>query len=103
MIKVSVMYPNGPDAKFDMEYYVGTHIALIAESVGDALKGASVDQGIAGGVPGEAPAYVAMGHVLFESLEAFQTSFGPHADKIMGDIPNFTNITPIMQISDVKL
>ena len=44
-----------------------------------------------------------MGHLLFESAEAFQQSFGPHAEAILGDIPNFTNTQPTIQLSEVKL
>jgi len=44
-----------------------------------------------------------MGHLLFDSVEAFQTSFGPHAQAIMEDIPNYTNSGPIVEISEVKL
>jgi len=36
-------------------------------------------------------------------MEAFQTAFGPHAEAIMADIPNYTNIQPTLQISDVKI
>lgn len=49
------------------------------------------------------PPYVALGHLLFDSVEAFQTSFGPHVQEIMADIPNYTNTEPTIQISEVKL
>lgn len=103
MIKVSVMYPNTPDAKFDIDYYCNTHVPLVAELLGEALKGGAVDSGLAGGAPGEAPAFIAMGHLTFESVESFQQSFGPNAEKIMADLPNFTNIQPQVQISEIKL
>ncbi|HAP68476.1 MAG TPA: EthD family reductase, partial [Flavobacteriales bacterium] len=41
------------------------------------------------------------GNLYFENLEAFQNSFGPNAEKIMGDLPNFTNIEPVIQIAEV--
>jgi hypothetical protein len=34
-------------------------------------------------------------------MESFQNSFGPNAAEIMGDLPNFTNIKPLLQISEV--
>jgi uncharacterized protein (TIGR02118 family) len=46
---------------------------------------------------------MAMGHLLFDSVEAFQQSFGPHAETIVGDIPNYTNTQPTIQLSEVKL
>jgi len=103
MIKVSVLYPNEKGGTFDMAYYCATHIPLVRQKLGAALKGVAVEQGIAGEEPGSPPAYLALGHLLFESVEAFQTSFGPHAQAIMADIPNYTNIQPTIQISEVKI
>ena len=47
--------------------------------------------------------YVVMGHLLFDSVDAFQSAFVAHAPEIMGDISNYTNIQPIVQISEVKI
>jgi uncharacterized protein (TIGR02118 family) len=58
---------------------------------------------MSGAAPGSRPAYVAMGHLYFDSAEAFQTAFGPHAQTIMADIPNYTDIQPTIQISEVKI
>ena len=102
MIKVSVMYPNSEDAKFDIDYYCNTHIPMASGLLGDAVKGGSIDSGIAGGAPGQAAPFIAIGHLIFESVEAFQTAFGPNAEKIMSDLPNYTNIQPIIQISEIK-
>jgi len=103
MVKVSVMYPNHEGTKFDMTYYINRHIPMVRQLLGSALRGVSVEQGISGEEPGSPAPYVAMGHLLFDSVEAFQTSFGPHAQAIMEDIPNYTNSEPIVQISEVKL
>lgn len=102
MIKVSVLYPSGDDVTFDMDYYCNKHMAIVADALGDALKGRSAESGVANG-EGGTPAYIAMGHLVFESIEAFQGSFGPHADKILADIPNFTNSSPVLQISEIKM
>ena len=102
MIKVSVMYPNSEGATFDIDYYCNTHVPMVGELLGDALKGGAVDSGLAGGVPGEAAPFIAMGHLTFESVEAFQNSFGPNAEKILADLPNFTNTKPQIQISEIK-
>ncbi len=60
-----------------------------------------VDQGVAGGAPGQSPPFVAVGHLQFESVEAFQAAFAPHTAEILGDVANYTTITPAMQISEV--
>lgn len=101
MIKVSVMYPNKPGARFDHEYYRDKHMPLVKARMGDACKSYAVDKGMAGGAPGEAPTYVCTGHIFADSVESFQAGFGPHAKEIMADIPNYTDLAPIMQISEV--
>ena len=103
MIKVSVMYPKGDGSHFNMEYYSTKHVQLVGSLLGDALKGASVENGLAGGAPGAPAPYMAMGHMFFDTVEDFQTSFGPVADKIMGDLPNFTNVEPEVQVSEVVI
>ena len=103
MIKVSVFYPNEEGKRFDMEYYVNKHIPMVQQKLGDALKRGAVDQGLGGAEPGSRATYIAMGHLYFDSVEAFQNAFGPHSESIMGDVPNYTDIQPMMQISEVKL
>jgi uncharacterized protein (TIGR02118 family) len=101
MIKVSVLYPTGDGKTFDMNYYCNTHVPMVAGLLGDAVKAATVEKGLGGGEPGSTPTYSAMGNLYFDSMESFENSFGPNAEKIMGDIPNFTNSEPIMQVSEV--
>lgn len=100
MIKVSVMYPHKPEARFDHAYYAGTHMPLVKSKMGDALLYYTVDKGLSGGA-GEAPTYVAMCHLFCDSIESFQASFGPNAKDIMADIPNYTDLAPVVQISEV--
>jgi len=45
MIKVSVLYPNGADKTFNMDYYCNTHVPMVASLLGDAVKGATVEKG----------------------------------------------------------
>lgn len=101
MIKVSVMYPNTPGARFDHEYYRSKHMPLVKARMGAACKSYTVDKGLVGGAPGAAATYIAMGHLFCDSVEAFQGGFGPHAQEIMGDIANYTDVAPVIQISEV--
>ena len=103
MIKVSVLYPNAPDVRFDLDYYCNQHTAIVRECLGAACKGIAVDAGLASATPGQAAPYIAMGHLFFDSVAVFEQSFAPHAERIMGDLPNFTDSQPLVQISDVKL
>ncbi|MFT5498702.1 MAG: hypothetical protein ACI9TH_004117 [Kiritimatiellia bacterium] len=102
MIVVTVMYPENEDATFDMDYYLNDHLKMVGDRWGGmGLKGARVLKGVAGGEPGSAAPYRVMAVVDFESLEAFQAAAAAHGEEIFGDIPNFTNITPVVQISDI--
>ena len=101
MIKVSVMYPNDPGAHFDHAYYVNKHMPMVQARLGSACRFYTVDKGLAGDGPGDPPTYVAMCHLYCDSVESFQAGFTPHAEEILGDIPNYTNVTPVVQISEV--
>lgn len=103
MIKVSVLYPSGDGKKFDMDYYCNRHMPMVRQRLGSACKGVAVEQGLGGGTPGSPAPFVAMGHLLFDSIESFQTAFGPHAETFNADIPNYTNIQPVIQLSSVEL
>lgn len=103
MIKVSVLYPAGESTKFDMDYYCTNHMPMVKRKLGAALKSMAVEGGLAGGAPGAPPTYAAMGHLYFDSVADFEGAFGPNAAEIMGDIPNYTNVEPIVQISEVKM
>ena len=102
-IKVSVLYPSGEGKTFDMDYYCNKHVALVNELLGGAIIGTSIEEGLAGGAPDSQPTYVAMGNMYFESIESYQNSLGPHVERIMGDILNFTNIEPVIQVSKVLI
>jgi uncharacterized protein (TIGR02118 family) len=101
MIKVSVMYTNTPGARFNHEYYRDKHMPLVKKRMGDACLYYTVDKGLAGGAPGVAATYIGMCHIFCDSVQSFQAGFGPHAKEIMADIPNYTDLTPVIQISEV--
>ena len=103
MIKVSVMYPNTPGSRFDHAYYANSHMPMVKRKLGDACRSYTVDKGLAGGAPGAPAVYVAMCHIFCDSVEAFQAAFAPIAPTLMSDIPNYTNIQPTIQISEVKI
>src|SRR5690348_4535504 len=102
MIRVSVFYQNSEGKKFDMGYYCNKHIPMLKQKLGSACKRVDVDQGMGGGQPGSKPPFVAMAHLTFDSVDAFQKAFGPHSDAIMGDVRNYTDIQPMIQINEVK-
>jgi uncharacterized protein (TIGR02118 family) len=101
MFKVSVMYPHQEGARFDHTYYRDKHMPLVKERLGEACKSYTVDKGIAGGAPGAPATYVGMCHIFVDSLDAFQSGMAKHGEEIRGDIKNYTDIAPVIQISEV--
>ncbi len=42
-------------------------------------------------------------HFVYDSFQAFEAAFTPHADVLMKDIENYTDIETIIQFSEVKI
>lgn len=101
MVKVTLLYAHSADKNFDMNYYANTHMPLVARLLGDSLKQYKIDKGMAGRTPEDPIPFAAIGYLYFDTLENYQTAFAPHAAEIVGDIPNFTNIQPTVQISEI--
>ncbi len=103
MIRLSVIYPRVEGEQFDWDYYINKHIPLVARCLAPAMKSVSVEQGIAGGTPGAPSDFIAMAHLGFNSMPEYKAAFKPHAAELLADIPNYTKIKPIIQISEVKV
>ena len=101
MIKVGVFYPL--TAKFDWDYYLNKHTPMLHKLMGAALRKVEIDKGLAGGGPGAPATYTTICNLHFDSVEAFQGALAPHAQQIMGDIANYTDAQPIVQIGEVKM
>ena len=102
MIKVSLLYPRKNGAKFDLKYYAGTHLPLLRRKFGAACKGIVIDRGLRGADPRTPAPFVVIANLLFENMDSFQQAFRPHAEEISADITKFTDIRPIIQISEMS-
>ncbi len=105
MIRISILYPNSKGSRFDLSYYVKTHMPMSIDllSAHPSFRGVSVEHGLGGGVPGTEAAYVAMCHFLFDSVEDFMAAFTPHAARLQGDMRNYTDIEPVIQFNEVLI
>lgn len=101
MIKVAILYPNGEGKTFDMDYYSNKHMPMAASLFGNSLKAMSIDKGLAGRTKDVPVPYLAIGYFYFETMKSFQDSMGPNSEKLRADVPNYTNVQPIFQISEV--
>lgn len=105
MVKISILYPNNQGSRFDVSYYVETHMPMSIKllSAHPGFKGVSVERGLGGAAPGSEPTYIAMCHFLFTSVEDFLAAFTPNAPVLQGDMPNYTDIEPVIQFNEVLI
>jgi uncharacterized protein (TIGR02118 family) len=103
MIRVSILYPKTAGGRFDHDYYVQTHMPLSIRLLGPSLRGVSVERGLDIQAPGVTLTFVAAAHFLCDSVDTFIAAFTPHAATLQGDMPNYTDITPIIQFSEVVI
>ncbi len=101
MIKINVMYPNGEGSTFDLEYYRKTHIPLVEERLTPfGLIKTEITRGIAGGAPGSPPPFHCIGVLYFNSAEEYHNGIAAHGPELRGDVPNFTNISPVRLVTE---
>jgi uncharacterized protein (TIGR02118 family) len=101
MIRMSVYYPAGADVTFDHAYFADRHRRLVQDRLGPlGLHAVEIERGVAGYGGGPAP-YVAVGHLLFPSLDVLQAAWRQAGDAIVADVPRYTNAPPVVQISEI--
>ena len=103
MVRISVFYASKPGGRFDVEYYLNTHIPMAARLLGGAIKAITVDIGRSGEEPGSLPPFAAICGFTCATVEDFMGAFMPVADQLRGDMPKYTDIEPEIQISDIRI
>jgi uncharacterized protein (TIGR02118 family) len=68
---------------------------------GSACAYYTVEKGLAGRPPGAPPTFVAMCAFICDSAEGYQAAMEEHGAEIRGDIANYTDIAPVLQVSEV--
>lgn len=102
MFRISVLYPTGPAKKFDLQYYRTKHMPLVEQRLKPfGLRRWEVDRGVQGGAPGSTAPFVAAGHLYFDALADFQKGIDAHGKELFGDVPNYTDIAPQVQIAEI--
>ena len=102
LFKVAILYPNGEGKTFDMAYYESKHMPMVAGLLGKNLKFYEIDKGIAGRTPNDKVPYVAVGYFYVRDTAAYNKAIAQNRDAVVNDIKNYTNIQPIIQISEVR-
>jgi uncharacterized protein (TIGR02118 family) len=102
MFKVTILYPNGEDKTFDMDYYEKKHMPMVAGFLGKNLKFYEIDKGIAGRTPNDKVPFVAIGYFYINDVAEYSKAIAQNIDAVINDIKNYTNIQPVVQISEIK-
>ncbi len=101
LTKITIMYPFSDGATFDMDYYETKHMPMVAGFLGSNLVKYTIEKGVASGIPNQPLPYVAIGAFYVKSLADYQQAIAPNRDKIRADIANYTNVTPVILVSEV--
>jgi uncharacterized protein (TIGR02118 family) len=100
MFCVSIAYPKIDGGTFDFEYYARKHIPMLTGLLGANAVKTETRKGFAS-PDGSAASFICMANIWIKSVEELQATLATSGKEIMGDIPNFTNIQPIIQIDEV--
>jgi uncharacterized protein (TIGR02118 family) len=87
---LTVLFPNGPGVKFDIDYYVNHHIPLILKLYGKSIRNYEVFQPETS-PNGPPPQFLAMANIWIADQKAFMQAGRDHAKDFAPDVPNFTN------------
>ncbi len=102
MFKVEILYTNGEDKTFDMEYYEKKHMPMMAGFLGKNLKFYEIDKGIAGRTATDKVPFVAIGYFYIYDIAEYNKAIAQNRDAVISDIKKYTNIQPVIQISEIK-
>jgi len=102
MIRVSVLYPNEPGKKFDHKYYMEKHLPMAGRRLQPhGLVRSEIDRGISAADPKAPAPFIVVGHLFFNTVDDVHNAFRAVGREVMGDIPNYTDIKPQIQISEI--
>ena len=98
---VTVLYPNQTDATFDMDYYIASHMPMVAQRFGaHGMTGWRVER-IVGTPSGDAAPFSVKATLEFGTADGFKAALAAEGGSVIGDVPNFTTLKPQFMIGEV--
>lgn len=99
MVRFTILYPTTDGCQFDQAYYLDTHIPLVKKLlVPMGMIDVDMQEGLTGETP---PAFVMIIGLVFNTIDELNLAITTHIDEMVADLPNFTTIRPITQVSRV--
>lgn len=102
MFKVTILYPNGEDKTFNMDYYEKKHMPMVAGFLGNNLKFYEIDKGISGRTPNDKPPFLAIGAFYVTDISAYSKAIAANREAVISDFKNYTNVQPVVQIGEIR-
>jgi uncharacterized protein (TIGR02118 family) len=103
MIRITILYPNRAGGRFDHAYYETVHVPMTMALLGEAVRSVCVERGLSPGSGWPEPAYRAACSFVCESLEAYRLALAPHLPQLQGDLVNYSDIDPVIQVGEIVL
>ena len=104
MVRVTVLFPNEEGKKFDHDYFQNKHLPMVARLLTPlGMVSGGCDKGISGPDPSAPPPYALISHLEFNTVDEVHEAFKAAGREVMGDVPNFTDISPVIQISEIAV
>ncbi len=75
---------------------------MVAGFLDENLKFYEIDKGIAGRTPNDMPPYLAIGYFFIKDVSEYNQAIAQNREAVVSDFKNYTNILPIVQISEIK-
>ena len=101
MHRLTVLYP-AKDGETSTTTIISTshHKLVVSRLKPEGMVSCEFDKGVSDPAGGKAP-YLAIAYLKFNSADELQKALVKHGAEIVGDIPNYTKIEPIMQVNEV--
>lgn len=74
---------------------------MVAGFLGQNLVKYTIEKGVASGIPNTPLPFMAIGTFYVKSLNEYQKAIAPNRDAIRSDFSNYTNISPVILVSEV--
>lgn len=94
MIGLTILYPREDNSTFDIDYYTNSHMPMFVGHLGEACQSWGV-------IAAKGPQYHAVGWAMIDSAEALNQAMAEHGTEIIGDIANYTGVSPTLIVGDV--
>jgi len=102
MIRLSVLYPATAGTSFNWDYYHTHHLALVKKLLpAFGLVRVEFDRGVGGFPPGTPAPFHAIAHLVFNNIEDMQRAMEANAAELKADIPKYTDVQSVLQISEI--